>query len=88
MLGCTHFSFLKTTIENIVGLNVNIIDTAVPVAKEVKNKLQSNNLENTENTKGIVEFWVSGNSAQASESINELWEKDVKVSSIQQITPT
>ncbi|MGV2871651.1 glutamate racemase [Colwellia sp. E150_009] len=88
VLGCTHFSFLKTTIENIVGLNVNIIDTAVPVAKEVKNKLQSNNLENTENTKGIVEFWVSGNSAQASESINELWEKDVKVSSIQQITPT
>lgn len=88
VLGCTHFSFLKTTIEHVVGLNVNVIDTAAPVAKEVKNKLQSNNLENTGNITGIVEFWVSGNSAQASESINELWGQDVKVSSVQQINLT
>ena len=86
VLGCTHFSFLKTTIKNIVGNEINIIDTAYPVAKEVAKRVQSNNLETSDSTNGTIEFWTSGNSSQAVESISELWGQKIKVSSIQQFT--
>ncbi len=79
ILGCTHFSFLRPAIDSVVGSKANIIDTATPVAMEVKRKLHSLNLAATANNNGTVELWTSGDSAQAITSIGELWQQDINV---------
>jgi glutamate racemase len=86
VLGCTHFSFLRSTIESVVGNEANIIDTATPVAMEVKRQLHNNNLKKVEDVEGVIEFWTSGNSTKATESISELWEQSVNVSEVKLLT--
>jgi len=87
VLGCTHFSFLTATIKKIVGAEVNIIDTATPVAMELKRKLHSHNFETLINEEGTVEFWSSANSKKVTESISQLWGKNIKVIAIDSLLP-
>ncbi|PCI55083.1 MAG: glutamate racemase [Gammaproteobacteria bacterium] len=79
VLGCTHFSFLSILIKNVVGDKAAIIDTAVPVAMEVKKRLQSHNMDKNKRVIGTVEFWTSGDLANVIKSISQLWEQDIKV---------
>ncbi|MBN1960703.1 MAG: glutamate racemase [Deltaproteobacteria bacterium] len=46
VLGCTHYSFLRTAIAKIVGDKVNIIDPAEAVARQVQRVLLSLNTIN------------------------------------------
>lgn len=73
VLGCTHFSFLKPLIEEIAGNGVTIVDTAIPVAMEVKRRLDQLQLTNVASTSGTMQFWSSGNSLQPQERMNALW---------------
>lgn len=82
ILGCTHFSFLRATINKVVGTEAEIIDTASSVAIEVNRRLQNLNLLNRINIKGKTQFWTSENSTKIVASISELWEQDIKVSEI------
>jgi glutamate racemase len=40
LLGCTHYPLLKKVIAETMGFDVNIVDSAVPVAAEVKGDLE------------------------------------------------
>ncbi|MCD6046053.1 MAG: glutamate racemase, partial [Gammaproteobacteria bacterium] len=51
VLGCTHFPLLKPRIENYLGRNVSVIDSASNVAKEILHLLQQRELLSTENSK-------------------------------------
>lgn len=79
VLGCTHFSFLSDVIQSVAGHEVKIIDPVMPIAIEVKRKLQSLNLDKIESISGKIEFWTSGDSVKTMESISELWGQDVEV---------
>lgn len=79
VLGCTHFSFLKPAIKKVVGAEVNIIDTATPVAMQLKRQIHSLNLETLSSKHGAVEFWTSGDSIKLTESISEFWQQDINV---------
>jgi glutamate racemase len=80
VLGCTHFSFLIPLIEKIVKDKAVIVDTAMPVAIELKRRLLMVNLLNQAATPGGVEFWSSEVSEKTSERISTLWGQKVKVS--------
>lgn len=82
ILGCTHFSFLKKTIKKVVRTEANIIDTALPVALEVKRKLQSLNLLNEVDIYGKTQFWTNKDSTKITTSISHLWEHEVKICNI------
>ncbi len=86
VLGCTHFSFLKSTIKNIAGSDVCVIDTATPVAMEVKRRLHHLNLNNSGINNGIIEFWTSAEVAKTTKSISELWQQNIKVSEVRSLT--
>lgn len=79
ILGCTHFSFLHSTISKVVRSKANIIDTALPVALEVKKRLQNINLLNERDIRGNTLFWTNTNSAKMASSINHLWKHDVEI---------
>ncbi|MGL1931292.1 MAG: glutamate racemase [Desulfotalea sp.] len=79
ILGCTHFSFLRSTIDKVVRSKANIIDTATPVATELNRRLYQLNQLNQKNTTGNGEFWTSGDSKKAIEAMSKLWGEDIIV---------
>jgi glutamate racemase len=88
VLGCTHFSFLKSAISKVVGEGVNVIDTAIPVALQVKRIIKSLGLEKEKGVKPVIKFWASAQADKVTEPLSQLWEQDIKVSEIKLRTPT
>lgn len=73
VLGCTHFSFLKQAIEVVSDGKADVVDTAVPVARELKRRLHAANRQNESGTDGETEFWTSGASSRIAPIISRLW---------------
>ncbi|MBN1880687.1 MAG: glutamate racemase [Deltaproteobacteria bacterium] len=59
VLGCTHYPLLKTVIAQTVGYEVKIVDSATPVAQEVKDMLAGQGMENGDGRKRKVSFYVT-----------------------------
>lgn len=55
VLGCTHYPFLTQKIAEIMGDQVKIFESAMPVAKEVLRKLQDQ--KNQQNTQGWIKYF-------------------------------
>src|SRR5918993_676600 len=46
VLGCTHYPFLRPLIEEVAGSAVDVIDPAMPVARELRRRLETAGLLN------------------------------------------
>lgn len=72
VLGCTHYPFLRETIKAILSergaADIQVIDTAEPVAKRVEWVLKENNLMNDNRNEGSITF-LSSSPAQSSEQL-------------------
>ena len=44
ILGCTHYPLLATTISNVLGPSIKLIDSSLATADKVKSMLENNNL--------------------------------------------
>jgi glutamate racemase len=62
ILGCTHYPFIRSAIERLLGSEVKIIDPAEATAKEAKQKLRDLGLLSGER-QGEDSYFVSGNPA-------------------------
>jgi glutamate racemase len=82
VLGCTHFSFLRGTLEKVIAGKANIIDTAVPVAKELRRRLCQLDYQNEGNEAPNTEFWTSGDPEKLRETMNNLWGRNVHLSKV------
>lgn len=58
VLGCTHYPLLLETISEIVGPNINLVDSAKPTAEELKTILEKENLL-SDNSTPTYEFFVT-----------------------------
>jgi glutamate racemase len=79
VLGCTHYAFLRPLIQEVAGPTVTLIDPAVPVARELKRRLETANLLATSGTGGDVTFWTSGEVEPASTVFGRLLGRSVTV---------
>ncbi|MBI2909483.1 MAG: glutamate racemase [Chloroflexi bacterium] len=59
VLGCTHYSFLRPAIEEIVGGEVTVIDPSLPVARQVERVLRDGGLAVSAAQAGKVEYFAS-----------------------------
>ncbi|NIA23285.1 MAG: glutamate racemase [Proteobacteria bacterium] len=59
ILGCTHYPLLATTIQNVMGEDVTLVDPGVEVAKRVKKYLTENELYNDSSYRGNSKFYLS-----------------------------
>lgn len=59
ILGCTHYPLLKTTLQQIVGAEVKLVDSGSETARFVEEKLEQNQLQNKEKNKQDDLFFVS-----------------------------
>lgn len=73
VLGCTHFSFLWRALIEAVGDNAELIDTADPVAAQVKKTLHKHDLATSAASPGKIDFWTSSDTYPATQSIQALW---------------
>jgi len=84
ILGCTHFSFLRKTIEMIVQGKANIIDTATPVASELNRRLQALDNLNKPELIGRTDFWTCGEPEKVERAMSALWGEQISVSKLVQ----
>ncbi|MBI5625700.1 MAG: glutamate racemase [Nitrosomonadales bacterium] len=82
VLGCTHYPFLATLIQEIAGPSVAIIDPASAVARELRRRLASANLLSVENRAGTERFWTSAQPEKTQPVIAQLWRVDTEVCSL------
>ncbi|GHT74539.1 glutamate racemase [Bacteroidia bacterium] len=63
VLGCTHYPFLRASIENITKGKIAIIDSAMPVALQTKRIMEEQRLFVAEKHSPAYHFYTSGDSA-------------------------
>lgn len=59
VLGCTHYPFVKDVIQEIVGEKVDIIDGSKGTVRELKRRLEENNIESELKKKGNLDIFNS-----------------------------
>lgn len=85
VLGCTHYPFLRATIERVAGPGVQVLDPAAAVARELERRLHALNLNAnhlaTEDgaSAGTEHFWTSGDLNQGQRVMQTLWHRPVTV---------
>jgi glutamate racemase len=79
VLGCTHYPFVRALIEEIVGSDVVLIDTGDAVAKQLKNRLQDNQLMCALDELGSVSFWSNNEADDTEKVMSALWGSPVSV---------
>lgn len=79
VLGCTHYPFLGDLIRSVAGDEVAVIDSAGPVAKELRRRLQASGRLEADARRGSEAFWTTGQPDQVRTVIAQLWKGDVDV---------
>jgi glutamate racemase len=79
VLGCTHYPFVRDVIREAAGPSIRIIDSAGPVARELRRRLQAEGLLAAEAGPGSESFWTSGSPGRVRSVIAQLWGHDVDV---------
>ncbi|MCX7102013.1 MAG: glutamate racemase [Methylobacter sp.] len=82
VLGCTHYPFLASLIQEIVGPTVAVIDSAAAVARELYRRLEVEQLLANDKKVGTELFWTSGSLAQAEPIFSQLWKENVDLNSL------
>ncbi|MDO4742988.1 MAG: glutamate racemase [bacterium] len=77
ILGCTHFPVLKDIIGDIMGEEVNLVNTGEQAAIAAEKYLTQNNLLNTKAANGTHEFYVSDRVESFSKTASILLGRDI-----------
>lgn len=59
VLGCTHYPLIKSSLEEFLGNEVSIVDSAIHTADEVNKLLEEKNIKREPDKEGIIEYFVS-----------------------------
>ena len=72
VLGCTHYPFVRSQIEEIVGPDVTIIDPAPAVARQTQRVLKQNRLLNVEGNPGRAAAFTTAEPGELDSLIQKL----------------
>lgn len=75
VLGCTHYPFLTETIQRILGSKIKIFESAYPVAKELKRRIED---QQSKNNIGTVQYYSSA-PEQAKTTFDHLMASDISI---------
>lgn len=78
VLGCTHYPFLSPVIAEIAGPEVQLIDTGLPVARQLHRLLPAQN----SHREGAAYFIVSGALPPARAAIQRLWGRNTQLTAL------
>ena len=72
VLGCTHYAFLRPMVERLAGSPVTVLDTGVPVARQVKRVLEDRGLARLGSNPGRARYLASRDPAGFAETARQL----------------
>lgn len=72
VLGCTHYPFVIPLIKQIVGPEVNVIDPAPAIARQVQRLLENKQLLTSNLGRGKITFYTTGDNLRMRELIKKL----------------
>ena len=72
VLGCTHFPFLRPMIEACSGPGVHILETGMPVARQLQRQLLSRQLQSS-NGAPTHRFLTSGDTLRQADFVHRYW---------------
>jgi glutamate racemase len=81
VLGCTHYPFLRPLIAELVGREVQLIDTGEAVARQVVRRLPEKLLGRGDTT-AVEHFWTTGDAETARGIMSQLWGRPVAVEAL------
>jgi glutamate racemase len=82
VLGCTHYPFLSDAIQRVAGQGVVLLDPAEAVARELARRLADHGRLTNLVQQGSVQFFTSGDVAQAQAVISHLWDAPLTVQAL------
>jgi glutamate racemase len=82
VLGCTHYPFLRPLIQELAGPGVDVIDPAMPVARELRRRLESAELMNASGAAGTERFWTTGKVEVVEPIVRQLWDANAVVAGL------
>jgi len=82
VLGCTHYPFLAPLVRRLAGAQVEVLDPAPAVARELARRLNQLDLLRDANVAGDERFWSSGATAHTRDVITTLWGRPVEVQAL------
>jgi glutamate racemase len=82
VLGCTHYPFLRDTIQRVAGEGVTLLDPAEAVARELARRLADSGSLSSASTQGSVQFFTSGDVAQVQAVMSHLWDAPLTVQAL------
>lgn len=72
VLGCTHYPFLRPTIEKLVGDNVVVLDPGSAVARQVGRVMDTSDLRSAASPPGSARFFTTGEPLSVKKTIEKL----------------
>lgn len=72
VLGCTHYPFLKNSLEQVFGEQFTLVDSGLAVARQTGRVLASQGLTNTQQGEGSLQCFVTGDASAAEPVLNTL----------------
>lgn len=82
VLGCTHYVFLKKSLENFVGNGIKLIDGNQAIAKQTSNLLKKKNLKNKQGKQGRILYFTTGDAVKFSNVASKLLKENIKAHKI------
>ena len=82
VLGCTHYPFLRDLIQRVAGQGITLIDPAEAVARELARRLAEAGRLSAASQWGQVQFFTSGDVAQAQAVMSHLWDAPLTVQAL------
>lgn len=82
VLGCTHYPFLRDTIQRVAGEGVTLIDPAEAVARELARRLADSGHVSWQQMPSRVAFFTTGDVAQAQAVMSHLWDEPLTVQAL------
>jgi glutamate racemase len=73
VLGCTHYSFLRPTIERMLGPDIAVLDTGLPVARQAQRILERDGALARGEQEGDVQYLASSDVDRVAEIAKRLW---------------
>jgi len=73
VLGCTHYPFLASTIAEVAGPGVQLIEPGAAVARVLRERLAASGALKPDDQPGQEEFWSSDPSPRSAEVAMRLW---------------
>jgi glutamate racemase len=79
VLGCTHYPFVRPLVQEVAGSDVEVIDPATAVARQLRRRLEAGKLLRGVPAAGSEKFWTTGAVDAVTPIVRQLWGKPVEV---------